>query len=90
MAGTDKYGNPPSAYMVGPVTQGFAITPSDANDLTNVTRAIYVGGAGNINVMWQDGTTTLFTAVPVGSFLNIRAARVLATNTTATNLLGLY
>lgn len=34
----------------GPALGGFTITPSDALDLQSVTRALYVGGGGDISV----------------------------------------
>lgn len=67
-----------------------AVTPSDSADLANVTRAIYVGGAGAIAVVSPTGQTVTFSAVPVGTLLPIRAARVKATGTTATNLVALW
>jgi hypothetical protein len=35
------------------------------------------------------GDTVLFTAVPVGTVLSLRIARIKATNTTATNLVAM-
>jgi hypothetical protein len=72
-----------------PAADAFAITPSDAVDFTNDTRAIYVGGAGNLTVVMQSGAVVLFTAVPAGTVLPIRADRVNATGTTATAMVGL-
>ncbi len=65
-----------------------AITPHDTNDLVNITRAIYVGGAGNIAAT-VGKTDVTFTAVPVGTVLRVRASKVKATGTTATGLVGL-
>ena len=67
----------------------FAITKSDATVFSNPTRAIYVGGAGDVAVTMVDDTTAVFTAVPAGSFLPLRTKKVLLTGTTATLLLGL-
>lgn len=72
-----------------PATDAFAITPSDVAEFTYVTRAIYVGGTGNITVIMQDGTQVLFAAVPTGYVLPVKVRQVLATGTTATNLVGL-
>jgi hypothetical protein len=67
------------------------VTPSDSTDLTDTTRAIYVGGAGDVTVnMLKTGSAILFKAVPVGTVLPIRAARVKSTGTTATNLTALW
>jgi hypothetical protein len=68
----------------------FAIVPSDVTPLAVKPRAIYVGGAGNISLITLNGETVVFTAVPVGSILPVRAAQVLSTNTTATLLIGIY
>ncbi len=73
-----------------PFTRAAAVTLSDTVDLPFVSRALYVGGAGDI-VLWpvdSVGTVTL-KAVPVGTMLNIRVRRVSATLTTATNLVAL-
>jgi hypothetical protein len=69
---------------------GFAITPHDTNPLTKSTRAIYVGGAGNIVLVTSGGDTLTFTAVPVGTILPVEAKIVKATSTTATLLVGLH
>ncbi len=71
-----------------PYSKAVAATPSDSADLPFVTRAVYVGGSGDVAVQLRDGTSVTFTAVPVG-LLKIRAHRVLATGTDATNLVVL-
>jgi hypothetical protein len=73
----------------GPASQMFAITPSDVTDLAFLTSGLYVGGAGDIAVQGATGASVLFKAVPVGSILPIRASRILASGTTATNIVGL-
>jgi hypothetical protein len=73
-----------------PATLAFAITPANGADLAVGTRAIYVGGAGNLTVrMSGDQAAAVFIAVPVGTVLPIAVDRVQATGTTATNLVGL-
>jgi hypothetical protein len=68
----------------------FVITPSDTVDFSQGTvRGIYVGGAGNVTLITPAGTTVLFTALPVGTFMPVLASRVKATGTTATALVGL-
>lgn len=66
-----------------------AITPADT-DLTNVVNALYVGGAGNVAIMAADDSAAVtLTAVPAGSIIPIQCKRVMATNTTATGIVGL-
>lgn len=48
---------------------------------------IYVGVTGNISVVMMDGSTVVFTAVPVGWF-PIPVRQVNATSTTATNMVA--
>lgn len=74
-----------------PAYNAVAVTPSDSTDMTVVSRAIYVGGAGNITVnMAGSGTAVTFTAVPAGSMLPIAVARVKSTGTTATSIVAVY
>lgn len=72
-----------------PVTRAFVITPHDSTNFTRATRGIYVGGAGNVVVVFDDGSTATFLSVPAGLILPVRATRVNATDTTATNMVGL-
>ena len=69
-----------------------AVTPSDATPLADGTRGLYIGGAGDVTViMAQDGKTPItFKAVPVGTLLPIAVNFVMATGTTATNILALF
>ncbi len=78
------------AELNSPYASAADITPNDSTDLGTVTRAIYVGGAGNVAVTMKNGTSVTFTAPPVGTILPVRATRVLATGTTATNLVALW
>lgn len=67
-----------------------AITPSDTVDLPQgVSMAIWVGGAGNVAAVMQNGAVATFTGVTAGTVLPIAARRINATNTTATNLMAL-
>ena len=73
-----------------PAQGAVAITPNDtANDTTQIFRALYVGGTGNIVLRasrWSPNVT--FTNVPVG-VLPVNCQWVFATGTTATGLVGL-
>jgi hypothetical protein len=61
------------------------ITPDDANDLAFVTRAIYVGFAGDIKITTPKGYTGVIPNVANGWWVG-RVSRVWATGTTATGL----
>jgi len=72
-----------------PATSGFVITPHDTNELTAVTRGIFVGGAGDVAARLSNDTATLtFKNVPAGAILPIRA-KIVTTATTATDLVAL-
>jgi len=67
-----------------------AVTPSDSTRLV-ATRALYIGGAGNVTVeMAGDLQTVLFSGLTAGMVLPIRVLRVLATGTTATLITAMY
>jgi hypothetical protein len=66
------------------------VAPSDTVDLPQPSDAVWVGGAGNVAAVMQDGTVSVFTAVPAGVALPIKARRINATLTTATLLVALY
>jgi hypothetical protein len=78
-----------------PATQISSLTPDTAAAVTtsdtapNVFTRLYVGGAGNLAVVTEAGNTVTFTAVPVGTQLEIRVKQILATGTTATNIVGM-
>ena len=67
-----------------------AITPSDTVDLSAPCNAIYVGGAGALTVITVGGETVAFPAVPAGAIIPIRATRIKATGTVATNLVAMW
>lgn len=68
-----------------------AVTPADGTDLPRgICNGIYVGGAGAVAVITEAGSTVTFAAVPVGTLLQIRARRILATGTAATLMLAMY
>jgi hypothetical protein len=78
-----------STTILTPFRKAVAVTTSDATVLP-VTDGLYIGGAGAVAVRTSDGGTATFSAVPVGSVLNIAVDQVLATGTTATLILALY
>lgn len=75
--------------LSSPVCGGFDIAPNDGADLQGITRAIILGGAGDVAVVLKNGDTITLPALAVGVIYPVRVARVLATGTTATGLKGL-
>jgi len=84
----DRFQNS-SPSLSGPAAHGFAVTPNDSTTLAETTRALYVGAAGAIAVLMASGASISFAAVPAGTMLPIRVTKVMATGTTATDILGL-
>lgn len=72
-----------------PYPNAAAVVPADAVDLSDVTRAVYVGGAGNL-LCTIGGVDVTFSAVPVGTVLRIRTSRIKATGTTASLMVALW
>lgn len=70
-----------------PATDAFVITPHDTNELVYTSRALYIGGSGDVKVTTADGTDITF--VGVSGILPIRVKRVFSTGTTATSIVGL-
>lgn len=72
-----------------PAYGGVVITPDDDTDLTIWSRAVFVGGAGDLVVTMADGIDLTFAGLSGGTFLPIRVSRVKEA-TTATNIVVLY
>ena len=73
-----------------PARGAAAVTPNDSADLATTSRGIYIGAGGDVVVTTVYGHTVTFKAVPQGIILPVCASRILATGTTATNLLALF
>lgn len=70
-------------------SQAEVVTPHDTNNIEN-TRAVYVGGAGNLKILLVNDTDPVtLVGVVAGSVLPIRVKRVYSTDTTATNIVAL-
>jgi hypothetical protein len=77
-----------SSLSTAPAQHGTVVTKHDTNP--NVYRSIWVGGVGDINVMFMgDSVATLIVAVPAGTLLPFAVKLILATDTTATLIIGL-
>lgn len=71
-------------------------TPDDfrtlGQNLHHNAKAIYVGTGGDLTVVGGDNSTTptTFKNVPSGTLLQISATKIMATGTTAGNIVVLY
>lgn len=71
--------------------QGNPITGNDTTDLVDgPCAAIYVTGAGNVNINLAGGGTAVLTGLTAGQIVPVCASRILATSTTATGIFALY
>ncbi len=74
-----------------------AVTPSDTDDgpftpntpVPNLFTALYIGGAGDVEVADPSNNLTVFAAVPAGTILTVMGRRVNNALTTATNIVAL-
>ena len=73
-----------------PASDAAAVTPNDSADLAGEAQALFVGVGGDINLTTVEGTTVVFVGLVAGVILPVRTKRVLATSTTATNIIALY
>lgn len=69
-----------------------AVTPHASNDQWGggLADALYIGGAGNLQVVTANGQTVVINGVTAGTLLELRVSRVLAASTTATNITALF
>lgn len=79
-----------SPGLNAPAFGAFEITPEDDAPLPHVTRAIYIGGEGNLRLTLAHGQVVTFRAVQPGVMYPIRCKTVHMTDTTASGIVGLY
>jgi len=75
--------------MDGPAQGAATITPHATNLLPQSTRAIYVGGGGNLACEMVNGEIVTFVGLLAGAVYPFRVQKVFVAGTTATNLVGL-
>jgi len=68
----------------------FAITPSDSAELAKIPKALWIGTGGDVNVQGvNNASPVMFRNVPNGFIVPVRVRKVLATGTTATDIVAL-
>ncbi len=71
-------------------TKGVAVTKSDSTIL-ETTRALWVGGVGDVAVVFADGGSAVtLVGVAAGTLLSVQVTKVMSTNTSATSIVALY
>jgi hypothetical protein len=78
--------------VLGGSTSFFPIAKSDAVEITEPHRALYIGAEGDLAVIgWneEDDLVVTFTGLQAGQILDISARKVLSTGSTANNIVGL-
>ncbi len=76
--------------LTSPPENAAEIVPDDAAPLPHVTRALYVGGAGDVTLRMLGGDEVTFQGLAAGTLLPIRAVLVKLSGTTASGLVGLW
>lgn len=76
---------------LGSSKQYINVVPNDTKDLESYkrVRALYIGVEGDVAVEDYLGTQTVFKGVSAGTTLAIAPKKVLATDTTATDIIAL-
>lgn len=70
-------------------SSAFAITPNDSSDLAQPIRGLYIGGAGNIVVLFEGDTSPVtLVGLVAGVVHPLAVKKVFATGTTATSIIG--
>jgi hypothetical protein len=76
--------------LESPAIGAFVITKSDSELFVQPTRALWVGGGGNVAVQMVSGEQVTLSSVITGTLLPVRVNKVLSTGTTATSIIGFY
>jgi hypothetical protein len=78
--------------MIADTSYNIAVVEAKSDTVNfakGVCDALYVGGAGNVTAVMEDGSVVLFTAVPIG-VLPVRCKRVNSTDTAGGPFVALY
>ena len=87
MPATDDFAQN-AAGLSSPFEHAAAVSPSDAADLDHLSRALFIGGEGDVAVVTKGGEEVTFVAAR--GWLPGRIARVKATGTTATGIVAVW
>jgi hypothetical protein len=75
----------------GPAENAFAVTPHDTNELSNITRGLYLGVTGDVTVVMANGDEIQFLNMAAGIIHPLRVKIVKDTGTDADlGIVGVY
>ena len=77
-----------SPGLESPASGGAALSPDDNADLAQVTRALWVGTSGDVSVVLKSGDAVTFKNAT--GWMPMRVARLMATGTSATGIVGVW
>ena len=78
-----------STGVSGPLSYAAEITPDDDADIATVSRALWIGTAGDLTVTMRQGQQVTFANLTVG-WHPLRVSRVWATGTTASDIVACW
>lgn len=73
-----------------PAVGAVSITPSDSVTLPRAYRAVYVGTAGDLHILTEDGSEITLTNIAAGCIHPISVRKVFQTGTSAGAIVGFY
>ncbi len=80
---------PVGVSEIQPARSAVDIVPNNDASFTR-TRGLYIGTTGDIRIVMAKGATVTFVAITAGIIHPLSVVQVLATGTTATNIIGLF
>ena len=90
MAGNDRYVGM-GDDLLSPASQAAAVVPNDNGALPIASKRLWVGGAGSVKLLPVGSSQPVtYAAVPAGTYLQVRAAQVFASGTTASSIVAEY
>lgn len=87
MAASDRFAA--QARVESPVENAAEVSPSDSAELSAITRAIWVGTAGDVTAKMAGGQTVTFANMSVG-WHPIRVRQILDTGTDAEDIVAVW
>ena len=78
-----------SSGLESPGSHAAPVTPSDSTDLTTASRALYVGGPGDLVLTLVGGSTVTLKNLAAG-WVPLRTQRVHASGTTAADIVAVW